>query len=171
MSKLYKDLIRNQYDSALRTLKHCIDECPDEMWHQPVCNHSFSQSVFHALFFADVYLGANPQVVEDQEFHHENQEVLAGYEEWESTPPTKKYDRQFVDSYLTHCRNKTTAAIAQFTDDNLSQPSGFDWINGTMAEVHVYNIRHIQHHAAQLSLRLRLDHDVSVPWVKSGWDS
>jgi hypothetical protein len=37
------------------------------------------------------------------------------------------------------------------------------------AELYVYNLRHIQHHAAQLSLRLRLDHGVNIAWVGSGW--
>jgi hypothetical protein len=37
------------------------------------------------------------------------------------------------------------------------------------AELHVYNIRHIQHHSAQLIMRLRLDCDVDVPWISSGW--
>jgi hypothetical protein len=31
------------------------------------------------------------------------------------------------------------------------------------ALMHVYNIRHVHHHAAQLTLRLRLDTDVDVP--------
>ena len=34
----------------------------------------------------------------------------------------------------------------------------------------VYSIRHIQHHAAQLSLRIRLDHQIDTPWVRTGWD-
>ena len=171
MSALFQDLIRNQMEAAFRTLRHCIDSCPDESWHQPVCNNSFAQSVFHALFFADVYLGQNPDVVSDQDFHREHESSFAGYEEWEATPPTKKYDRDFIVAYLKHCRQRAKLVIDQFTAENLSQPSGFEWIKGTAAEVHVYNIRHIQHHAAQLSLRLRLDQGDGVPWVRSGWES
>jgi hypothetical protein len=37
------------------------------------------------------------------------------------------------------------------------------------AELHIYNIRHIQHHAGQLSLRLRLETGEGVDWVGSGW--
>ena len=39
----------------------------------------------------------------------------------------------------------------------------------TRAEVHIHNIRHIQHHAAQLILRLRRDYGQDMPWFKSGW--
>jgi len=41
----------------------------------------------------------------------------------------------------------------------------------TRAKLHVVNIRHIQHHAAQLSLRLRLDHQEDIPWFSSRWCS
>jgi len=39
----------------------------------------------------------------------------------------------------------------------LAGQSGFHRRKCSGAELHVYNIRHVQHHAAQLSLRLRLD--------------
>ena len=38
----------------------------------------------------------------------------------------------------------------------------------TRAELYVLNLRHIQHHAAQLSLRLRVDADAATPWISSG---
>ena len=34
-----------------------------------------------------------------------------------------------------------------------------------------FTFRHIQHHAAQLSLRLRMDDNTDVRWVKRGWAS
>jgi hypothetical protein len=51
----------------------------------------------------------------------------------------------------------------------LAGPSGFRRRKCSRAELHVYNVRHIQHHAAQLILRLRLDTDVDVPWVGQAW--
>lgn len=166
----FKSLILNQYEAAFRTLKHCIDQCPNEAWGKPVCNHQFCQSVFHGLFFADLYLGPNSDVVSDQDFHREQAAVFEGYEEMESGPPNKTYDREFIELYLEHCRDKARVVVAAFTEDKLKTKAGFSWIEGTAAEVHVYNIRHIQHHAAQLSLRLRLDSIADVPWVRSGWE-
>jgi len=43
------------------------------------------------------------------------------------------------------------------------------WLPFPRVEVHIYNVRHIQHHAAQLILRLRRDHKQGIPWFKSGW--
>ena len=45
------------------------------------------------------------------------------------------------------------------------------WVKLSRTELHVYNIRHLQHHAAQMILRLRLDHAIDFPWHKSGWDA
>ena len=39
----------------------------------------------------------------------------------------------------------------------------------SLAELYVFIIRHVQHHAAQLILRLRLDADLDVPWIGAGW--
>jgi hypothetical protein len=169
MLETYKTLIENQYEAAFRTLKYCLDRCPDDSWNLPVCNHVISQTFFHTLFFADMYLGLNPQAVEDQPFHRAHETVFRGYEEMENQAPTKRYERTFIESYFEHCRSKAKSAVQAFTTTTLAEPAGFYWIKGKAAEVHVYNLRHIQHHAAQLSLRLRLDHEVDIPWVKSGW--
>jgi hypothetical protein len=169
MVEIFKTLIGNQYEAALKTLATCIERCPDDAWHAPVCNHKFCQSVFHGLFFTDLYLGPNPEAIESQPFHLQHAEVFAGYEEWEDRAPEKTYQREFIDSYLQHCREKARKVVSEFTESSIAAPSGFSWIPSNTGEVHVYNIRHLQHHAAQLSLRLRIDHGVDVPWEKSGW--
>lgn len=171
MIELCKAMFRNQYEAAFRTLKYCVDLCPDELWNKPVCNVDYSQVAFHTLFFTDVYLGPNPEAVETQPFHKEHASVFAGYEEWEDRKPEKRYERAFIEAYLEHCLEKARVVVDAFTETQLKTASGFYWIEGMTAEVHVYNIRHIQHHAAQLSLRARLDHGVDIPWVKSGWGS
>jgi hypothetical protein len=46
---------------------------------------------------------------------------------------------------------------------------GFARRTFSRAELYAYNTRHIQHHAAQLSLRLRIDAGVDIPWIGLGW--
>ena len=59
--------------------------------------------------------------------------------------------------------------ITEETADTLNARCGFERLPFSRAELHISNIRHIQHHAAQLSLRLRLDSNTDIPWVKTGW--
>ncbi len=61
------------------------------------------------------------------------------------------------------------SSLAKETDDTLRGENGFSWHKISRGELHVYNIRHIQHHAAQLSLRLRLNADIDIPWVSHAW--
>ncbi len=59
--------------------------------------------------------------------------------------------------------------IIEETAGTLNARCGFERLPFSRAELHISNIRRIQHHAAQLSLRLRLDANTDIPWVKTGW--
>jgi hypothetical protein len=168
MTDTLRQLLANQYEAALRTLDVCIKRCPDSSWHAPVANLKFCQAVFHTLFFADVYLGHDEDAVRRQPFHGEHASFFADYEELEDRPQRNVYEKPFIVKYLAHCRDKAREVIRSETAESLGAPAGFGR-KFARAELHVYNIRHIQHHAAQLGLRLRLDHKIDLPWVGSGW--
>jgi hypothetical protein len=169
MLEVCKNLLANQFEAALCTLGLCIDRCPAAMWNAPVGNLSFCQVAFHTLFFADYYLGQNEDTFGQQPFHLANAEFFRDYEELRPRQQRLLYDQAAIKAYLGHCRAKAAAAIAAETADSLSEPCGFARKSFSRAELYVYNTRHIQHHAAQLSLRLRLDAGVEIPWIGSGW--
>lgn len=169
MLQTYKDLIARQYEAALCMLGACVDRCPDENWRGPVATWKFCQAVFHVLFFTDVYLGPDLESIYQQPFHREHADIFADYEEIGGGLQQATYEKPFIRAYLAHCRRKAAESIAAETEDSLHQTANFDWLHLIRAELHVYNIRHIQHHAAQLSLRLRLDAGEDIPWVGSGW--
>lgn len=165
----YKQLISHQYEAALCMLSKCVGQCPEANWNAPVANLTFSHAVFHTLFCTDLYLGPDEASLPDQEFHREHASVFGDYDESESRSRNAVYDRALIDAYLQHCRDKAQQVVPAETQETLDGPSGFDWLKFSRAELHVYNIRHIHHHAAQLSLRLRLDTGEGIPWVGSGW--
>ena len=168
-----KTLLANQYEAALCMLNACIVRCPDKLWNAPVAKWNFCQVAFHTLFFADYYLGEGGERGEDsfrkQPFHRDNAEVFRDYEEFQDRDPLLLYHKPSVLRYLQNCRTKVRDVIASSTADVLGAPCGFAPKTFSRAELHVYNIRHIHHHAAQLTLRLRLDTPVNSPWVGSGW--
>lgn len=164
-----KTLLGNQLGAAIRTLAHAVERCPDSAWLAPVVNWKFCQVAFHTAFFADLYLGRGIDGLRGQPFHRSHADAFRDYEELEPRPPAHTYERTFIERYIEHCRVKSAAALAAETAETFAGPSGFEWLKITRAEVYPYNARHIQHHAAQLSLRLRSDHNVEVPWVRSGW--
>lgn len=169
MQDTLKELLRNQYEAAFCTLSKAIEACPDDSWHEPVASWKFCQVAFHTLFFADYYLGETPDGLKDQEFHLSHPEFFRDYEEMQPREQILLYERDDICEYLDFCRDKARRTIAKETAEMLAAPCGFPSKTFRRAELHVYNLRHIQHHAAQLSLRLRLDGTGDVPWVGSGW--
>lgn len=169
MLATFKELVANQFEAAFCTLNLCIDGCPEDAWNARVGNHAFCQVAFHVLFYADFYLGCDEASFRGQAFHRDNPRLFGDYEEFQDRAPRSLPERMSIEGYLGHCREKASAVIVAETAETLAAPSGFARRAFSRAELHVYNIRHIQHHAAQLSLRLRIDAGVDVPWVGSGW--
>ena len=164
-----KNLIAHQFEAAFCTLNTCSDRCADASWNAPVGNQPFCQVAFHTLFFADYYLGPDEESFRGQAFHREHEAFFGDYEQLEDREPVSLYQRAAIGEYMEHCRTKASTIIVSETAESLSGPARFERRDFSRAELHVYTIRHIQHHAAQLSLRLRLDADQSIPWIGSGW--
>ena len=169
MLDTFRILIANQYEAAFCTLQTCMDMCPDSAWNTRVCSYPFCQVSFHTVFFADYYLEPDEESFREQPFHRENKDFFADYEQLEDREPISVYERAPINAYLQHCREKASRVIAAETADTLIAPTGFQRREFSRAELYVYNIRHIQHHSAQMSLRLRIDAAMNVPWVGSGW--
>ena len=68
-------------------------------------------------------------------------------------------------TYLQHGRQKCHNLIVSMTDEVASMR----WINEykdySVFEITLYNMRHVQHHAAQLNLLLRQGIDNAPNWV------
>lgn len=167
----FKTLIAHQFEAALCMLHACVDRCPDTTWTSRVAKYKFCQVVFHTLFFTDFYLGRNEQSFRQQPFHLNNESFFGDYEEFEDRAPVRLYDKASIYTYLQHCRKKASEALAAETAETLRGSSGFTRRDIARAELYVYNLRHVQHHTAQLSLRLRLDANEGIPWVGSGWST
>jgi hypothetical protein len=171
MHDLFDTLMGHQFEAALCMLNACVNRCPDAVWNSRVANFKFCQVVFHTLFFTDFYLGQNEELFRQQRFHRANEHFFGDYEEFEDRLPVRLYEKAPIHAYLEHCRTKATEVWAAETAQTLRERSGFGRRDFSRAELHVYNLRHIQHHAAQLSLRLRLDTNEGIPWVGSGWST
>ena len=169
MLDTYKELIKNQFEAAFCALNACADLCPDELWDKPVAKNPYCQSVFHTLIFADLYLEPGMDGFRDQPFHQEHPEFFGDYEQLEPREPVGLYTKEDIRRYLNVCRQKAAAVIDAEEEETLKGPSGFSFRKCTRAELHVYNMRHIQHHIAQLNMRLRLDTDLDPPWVGHAW--
>jgi uncharacterized damage-inducible protein DinB len=161
-----RPVLTAQYEAALSMLRMCIAACPDDRWEEKIANGTFRWVAYHTLFFTDYYLASEAGFV----MRDLNQ---IGGDEREDRPAPGLERAQALE-YLTLCREHAHTSLARETDDSLRGESGFSWHKISRSELHVYNIRHIQHHAGQLSAHLRrvgvvASHSKDVRWVGSGW--
>lgn len=169
MIDTYRQLIINQFEAALSTLNACVERCPEAAWQAPVASMTFDQVAFHTLFYTDMYLGRSADGFRGQPFHVNNPDIFRDYEELQPRAQVLHYEKPQIRAYLRHCRDKVREVIAAETAESLAARADFPRREFSRAELHVYSIRHIQHHAACLNLRLRLDFEEDLPWFGSGW--
>lgn len=160
------DILASQFEAALCMMHHCIKACADKDWEGRIANQTFRQSAYHTLFFVDFYLSPSQESFQLRDLHHEG-----GDERGPAVSPGLSKDQTLA--YLAICREKARETLAEESDGILQGPCGFPR-KLSRAELHIYNIRHIQHHTGQLSAYLRrldptLSDDRVIGWVGSGW--
>lgn len=167
MIELYRTTIRSQLDAALTMLKEAAIQCPDEHWEGKVGNHAFWHVAYHALFFTDLYLSRDDKTFEGPEFYREDYHFLGRkpFPPYEEVVVDQPYTKDVILGYIERCRSKLTDALATETTESLEGPSGFYWYEVPRAELYLINIRHVQHHAAQMSLCLRKTAETGIDWV------
>ncbi|MEM1012212.1 MAG: DinB family protein [Planctomycetota bacterium] len=160
-----QDLITHQYEAALCMLRDAIEACPPEHWEAKIANGTVRWAAYHALFFADVYLSKSLDDFEQRPLHDVGGTEL-------SPEPAVGLPRDQTLELLLQVRDRVRSVLASETDADLAAPDGFG--RGlTRAEMHVYNVRHLQHHAASIAATVRrlcpdLPHN-AMPWIGSGW--
>jgi len=162
MIDFWKSAIQQQFHAAIDMLGNAIEACPDSVWSgQPP--RAFWYLAFHTLFFLDLYLSE----CEEPRFHPPPPfgltELAPG-----SVPPERAYGKDELLGYLEHCRKKLDAVMAGMTEAWVASPCPFDYRAMSNGELLLYNMRHVQHHAAQLNMRLRQETDSAPRWVSKG---
>ena len=71
-------------------------------------------------------------------------------------------------TYLNFGRNKAKARIKGLSESTAFVRCNFGGPAVNVAELMIYEMRHVQHHAAQLNLSLRQEADFGSKWVSKG---
>jgi hypothetical protein len=160
-----KEIIKKQMMAALATLNQCIENCSDVEWEKPHGDAVFSQVLFHTLFYLDYYLSSKHEF-KLQQFHKENVSIFREYEEFEYKKAEQIYTRGEIRTYFNFCYKRIDEYFAKLEDNDLLAESGHNKMKNM--ELLIYGIRHIQHHAAQLGLRIQQVTGKELDWVSSG---
>jgi hypothetical protein len=159
MDTAWKTSIWQQFGAAIDMLDNAIVACPDNLWSDRSRQPEFWYIAYHTLFFLDYYLAES-----EKGFIPPSPFTLSELDP-SGILPDRVYTKNELRSYLNHGRTRCRAAVMALTDDTAHRPCGFERRDISVVELLLYNMRHVQHHAAQLNLILRQTIDSAPNWV------
>jgi hypothetical protein len=174
MTIIDKGMLWRQFGAAIDTLGNALHDCPDELWEANLWGDERDQWVaagfskfwylgYHALFWLDLYLTeAEEGFVPPEPFD------LVEMEAGGVLPRT--YTREELLGYLSHCRQKCQETIGAMSSEEAQRICPFPWGTVPFAELQLYNLRHVQEHAAQLHMFLGQQAGRASKWVGSAQD-
>ena len=156
----WKKIIWSQFGASIDMLENSITACPEEIWGDGSRDFSsYWYMASHALFWLDFYLSGR-----DEDFAPPAPFTLD-----ELYPagiiPERTYTKTELLDYLQHCRDKCRDVIKGLTEEKAARIYKFGWGEVSFAELLLDNMRHVQHHTAQLNLLLRQKTDSAPRWI------
>jgi len=155
-----KSIVWQQFGASIDILENAINACPDDVWGNRIGHSEFWYIAFHTLFYLDLYLSES-----DKGFVPPSPFTLDELDE-RGLLPERVYTKKELLKYLELGRTKCRLTIASMTEERANQRCGFDWLDISVAEVLLYNMRHVQHHAAQLNFILSKKVGSAPRWVR-----
>ena len=137
--------------AALAMLGQAIEQCPIDRWTGPQ-RHPVWRVCYHALFFTDLYTGVDPSALSPWPGHRERVHDLG------QPDAGAPYAQAEVLAYQRHLSEELPQRIPLVP---FAASSGFHWLHMSRLELHLYNLRHLQHHTGQVADRL----PEGVGWV------
>lgn len=155
----FKDLVWQQFGAAIQMLENAIRLCPEDLWKDRSRYHKLWHMAFHTLFWLDLYLSGEMEGFKPPE--------PFGLEELDpkGVLPDRVYTKDEMLGYLDHCQVKGRSVIDRLDEESETRPFKFPRCDMPFAELLLYNLRHVQHHTAQINLLLRQEIHDAPRWV------
>jgi hypothetical protein len=159
-----RKIAASQFRAALKTMRLAVEASPQDFWIDAPPNLSAPWRVaHHTVWFADLYLSKDEAAFTNWPKHVDDHQHIGPYRDFDSDEPPRigtPTSRAEMIEFIDYVDAKIESSLAVPLDG----PSGFSWLKFSALEKHLYNARHIQHHAAQLVGRLR-ERGIEVKWV------
>ena len=159
MNAAWKTIVWQQFGAAIDMLENGVRDCPDDLWGDRSQRPEFWYLVYHTLFWLDLYLSGPVEGFAPPAPFTLDELDPAGL------IPDRPYTKKELQTYLEHGRRKCRKVIDALTEEQERRRHRFGWGEASYLELLLYNMRHVQHHAAQLNLILRQQIDSAPGWV------
>jgi hypothetical protein len=144
------EIIQSQYLAALAMLKQAILRCPEDMWNDPQDNDAVWFKVYHALYYAHLYL-------------QRTREDFVRWRKHSKPVSSAPLPKEEALDYLRFVEEEVARRI-RITD--LEGESGFHGFHMNKLELQIANIRHIQQHTGELYERLGARAGAKLSWAE-----
>jgi hypothetical protein len=167
MDPHFKKIIWRQFGAAIDMLGNAVRACPEALWEARLWDEreispefaAFWYVAYHTLFWLDFYLSETAiGFVPPAPF------TLAEFDP-DGALPDRPYTKAEVETYWAYGREKCQARVETLRDPQAPQQCRPDWPDMSVAELLLYNLRHVQEHASQLSLFLGQNGVAAPVWV------
>jgi hypothetical protein len=171
MINLLKESLWKQFGASIDMLKNAIVLWPEERWDT---HRKFFYTAYHCLVFLDYYLKIPAENLSSPLPFTLMEPANIPEGAVDDIIPDRIYSKQELLDYLQLSREKCREVIWSLTEEKLAErwveqePEGGK--NFAILELLLYNMRHVQHHAAQLNMLLRLEINDAPRWVRSAKD-
>lgn len=161
-----QSVLKSQYHAALKTLRLTVEQCPPALWADPADGPSaYWRVAYHTLFYTHFYLSADQHAFVPWPKHRRPAADLGAPADRDETY-VEPYSSDEILEYWRYCDLIIGPAVDAL--DLSATTCGFPWYTVGKLEHQFVNIRHIQHHTASLSTRLRLKTGILIPWIGKG---
>lgn len=158
MSSTFPELIGQQFGAALEMLENAINACPDDQWAHA---SGFWYIAYHTAFWTDYYLSDTPM---EKDYQPPEPFTLSEFEDGQL--PERKYSKSEILAFLYHARQRLQWQLQNNSPiDLLDKRFTSEYRSFSLFELLLYNMRHVQHHAAQLNMLLRQSGTIPPDWV------
>lgn len=154
-----QDAIRQQFGAAIDSLEATILAFPEAVWTSGAKWCQPWYLAFHTVFWLDLYLSESA----------EDYRPPSPFTRGELEPnvfPSWPYAQEELLAWLRRGREHLTARLATITTpEGARRRCRLHWGEMEAQELLLYNLRHVQHHVAQLNLLIRQAGGEPAPWV------
>ena len=160
MVDFWKTIVWQQFGAALEMLENAMHDCPDEVWNDRSREPRFWYLIYHTLYWLDFYLS-------DSRLPYTPPAPFT-FDEMDENAllPTEPYSKDDLQKYLESGYEKCRSVVAALTEQSMREEIALGSFAGSRAESLLCNLRHVQHHAAQLNLILRQQTNAAPRWVR-----
>ncbi len=156
MYRSINETIWRQFGASIDMLENAIKLCPLELWDT---EKKFWYITYHCLFWLDYYLTLDPA-----NFEPPSPYTLSEFDP-SGAMPSRTYTKEELITYLQYSRKKCFDLVSTMTEEIANSRWINDYKNYSVFEILLYNMRHVQHHTAQLNLLLRQETNTAPKWV------